>query len=336
MFYSFREDLRYAYSLGELRVRENKMLGQRDFSRLLSTANLEEMALILSEAGYKTPERAEEIFSNPDDFLSSNTAILYKRLKEIGHHPEIFNLFIIRYDFRNFGVLLKKEIAEGSLDDRVLKENFLINLGLQGLDKLQESFKKKNYEIYPENMAEIFSRIEKKIKKENPDKISQTLDREYFKLALEASSSNDFCRYIFNIFVDFANLESALRIKNIKRESKFGEFFIEGGKIAKNDFLEFLGGRLNLINLLSRYSYEKLFSPSPGEKEEALLGEKKLDDFLIEVLKEARFSFIGLEAVVAYLLVKELEMKNIRLILQGKKAGLTEEELRPDLRATYE
>ena len=337
MFYSFCEDLRYAYSIGEIKVRENRLLSQRDFNRLVSTVNAEEISAILNEAEYQTPDNAREISLNADRFLSINTGFLYKTVKKISYHPEIIDLFIVRYDFRNFGVLLKKKIAKDSFENRGISEKeTLADLGLRGLNNLKKAFKKKNYELYPDKVAEIFLRLEKETKRENLNKINQILDKEYFRLALEVSSSNDFCRYVFKILVDFTNLNNFLRLLNIKKDiSLLEQFYIDGGRIPKVDFMDFLNDRLNLSKLLSRYSYQRILSSSQGEKEDLPLIEKKLDDFLMDVLKETKFSFIGLESVIAYLLVKELEMKNIRLILQGKAVGLTQEKLVPYLRMTY-
>ena len=337
MFYSSSEDLRYAYSVGEIKVRENKLLFPHDLERLLSTVNPEEISAILTEAGYQTPSRAEETLLNTEDFLSFNLGALYKTVKNLSYHPEIIDLFVIRYDFRNFGVLLKNKMAPENFNDKGISESeVVVNLGLYGVAVLEDSFKKKNYELYPDKAAEVFLRVEKKTSSGNLNRISRVLDREYFRLAEEISSSNDFCRYIFRMFVDFANLDSCLRLKKLRKDiSSFEECFIEGGKISGADFVDLFNGSLDLAKLLSRYSYQKIFSGSGGEDESPDLLEKKIDDFLMNILRETKFSFIGLESLIAYLLVKELEVKNIRLILQGKNAGLTREELLPHLRMTY-
>ena len=337
MSYSSSEDLRYAYGVGEVKVRENELLFSHDFERLLFTANPEEVSAILTEAGYQTPSRAEEIFLNSENFLSFNLEVLYSTIKDLSYHPEIIDLFLIRYDFRNFGVLLKSKLLPENFNGKGISENeIVVNLGLYGKAGLRDSFKKKNYELYPDKVAEVFLRVEKETGGGNLNRISRILDREYFRLAGEISSSNDFCRYIFKMFIDFANLDSSLRLKKLRKDiSAFEEFFIEGGKIPGGDFIDFFNGSLNLARLLSRYSYQRIFSGNGGEEESAGLLEKKMDDFLMDVLRETKFSFIGLESLVAYLLVKELEIKNIRLVLQGKNAGLAKEELLPYLRMTY-
>jgi len=337
MFYSFCEDLRYAYSIGEIKMMQNKLLSNRDLDHLLTTTNAEEIHAILTEAGYQIPETVQEIFFNADKFLSLNLQYLYKTVKELSYHPEIMDLFIVRYDFRNFGVSLKEKLAKENFEDIEFSEKeILTDMGLNGLSNFKEAFKKKNYELYPEKVAEIFLRVEKETNRENINKINQVLDREYFHLALDVSDSNDFCRYIFRLIIDITNLNNSLRLLNIKKDVfSLEQVYIEGGRIPKSDLVDFFNSRLDLVKLLSRYSYEKILSSSQSEKENLALIEKKSDNFLMDILKETKFSFIGLESVIAYLLVKELEIKNVRLILQGKAAGLTKEELLPYLRMTY-
>ena len=126
MFYSSSEDLRYAYSVGEIKVRENKLLFPHDLERLLSTVNPEEISAILTEAGYQTPSRAEETLLNTEDFLSFNLGALYKTVKNLSYHPEIIDLFVIRYDFRNFGVLLKNKMAPENFNDKGISESEVV------------------------------------------------------------------------------------------------------------------------------------------------------------------------------------------------------------------
>ena len=65
------------------------------------------------------------------------------------------------------------------------------------------------------------------------------------------------------------------------------------------------------------------------QKEGLLYGmERLMDRFLQRHLDLARFQPFGLGAVWAYLMAKEREVRLIRLILVGKSAGLSEEQLR--------
>lgn len=63
--------------------------------------------------------------------------------------------------------------------------------------------------------------------------------------------------------------------------------------------------------------------------------EKECDDRLVEYLKEAKMFSFGVEPVIAFALAKEVEAKNLRVILFGKLAGMGADEIRPLLRKSY-
>jgi len=63
--------------------------------------------------------------------------------------------------------------------------------------------------------------------------------------------------------------------------------------------------------------------------------EKLSDDFITEYLRQSKRMPFGLDPLVGYLYAKEIEVKNIRLILVGKINGLPVEDIRERLRNVY-
>ena len=65
------------------------------------------------------------------------------------------------------------------------------------------------------------------------------------------------------------------------------------------------------------------------------LMEKMCDDRLMRYIKDAKYVPFGPEAAAAFLLAKESEIKNLRMILTGKIAGTPKEVISERLRETY-
>jgi V/A-type H+-transporting ATPase subunit C len=63
--------------------------------------------------------------------------------------------------------------------------------------------------------------------------------------------------------------------------------------------------------------------------------EKACDDFLIDYIVRAKYFPFGAEPLVSYILAKENEIKNLRLVLFGKKSGFSSEDIRRLLRNSY-
>jgi V/A-type H+-transporting ATPase subunit C len=60
--------------------------------------------------------------------------------------------------------------------------------------------------------------------------------------------------------------------------------------------------------------------------------EKALDEYVLRVVEDARFSSTAPENVLFYLWSKEMEAKNVRIILVGKASGADRDVLRGLLR----
>lgn len=63
--------------------------------------------------------------------------------------------------------------------------------------------------------------------------------------------------------------------------------------------------------------------------------EKACDDFLIRYIKEAKYFHFGIEPLISYILAKENEIKNLRIILIGKMNGFDRDYIRRALRRSY-
>ena len=63
--------------------------------------------------------------------------------------------------------------------------------------------------------------------------------------------------------------------------------------------------------------------------------EKEADNFWLQKAKAAKYVPFGAPVLVGYMIALEYEVKNIRIILAGKDAGLSAETIKERLRETY-
>lgn len=63
--------------------------------------------------------------------------------------------------------------------------------------------------------------------------------------------------------------------------------------------------------------------------------EKYVDDYLMDLIKETNSINYGAEVIFAYLIAKEVEIKNLRLVLVGKVNDLPFEFIKERLREVY-
>lgn len=63
--------------------------------------------------------------------------------------------------------------------------------------------------------------------------------------------------------------------------------------------------------------------------------EKLCDDMRMKYVKDARYVSFGIEPVCGFLIAKESEIKNLRMILTGMLAGTAKEVTKERLREAY-
>jgi V/A-type H+-transporting ATPase subunit C len=63
--------------------------------------------------------------------------------------------------------------------------------------------------------------------------------------------------------------------------------------------------------------------------------EKAADDYMMGYLKQTKMLTLGLEPLYSYLLVREYEIRSVRMIMVGKLYGIPEQRIRERLPVTF-
>jgi V/A-type H+-transporting ATPase subunit C len=71
------------------------------------------------------------------------------------------------------------------------------------------------------------------------------------------------------------------------------------------------------------------------KKESLTKWERACDDALMAVVRKARFFALGPEPVFGFIFAKEMETRNLRVILSGKQSSVPKEEISERLRDPY-
>ncbi len=355
------ENNNYASAVGRIRALENQMLKLTDFERLLELDNAKEVVEELDDTPYG------EYFSQIKDinefeiFLTEELRKTYKLIRELSLHPEITDLFFLRKDLHNLKVTLKNKYGDTA------NEEYLVDLGLLRLSELKEMVAKNDYTKFPNPMiARVINQAigqyeltgEKTL-------IDFVLDGGLYEISLDTAKKykNNFLEILFRLEIDTINLKTLVRFIVTKRDKRyFKDVLIHGGYLPYEFFLREIGdNEKNLAQQIKKERYGGLISPqrNTNDREKSIsflknyeklinLGitnwekersfsylEKLADDFLIEHLKKAKYISLGIEPLIGYLLAKEIEVKNIRMIIVAKIAELSSETVRKNLRETY-
>ncbi|NLM75190.1 MAG: V-type ATP synthase subunit C [Clostridiaceae bacterium] len=329
----------YAYATARVRAVEVRLMDDNKINRLLNMTDPQDAVKFLLESGYgadhtdsekKAAENIEVLF---DDELKNT----YNFLLEILPSPEPVYLFMRRYDYLNAKLILKAEFLGVNVLER------LSHLGTIEPEKLHEYITDRNFDELPEIFSEaIHESIEAFNLTRDPQVIDLILDKaSYQNMLSDAMRYEDpFLTKLVKKLIDTANIRIIIRTELLGQPEEFiKKALIEGGNFPVGGSQEFSGqNREKLLQILNEAGLEKLslklakaFENNHGISEI----EKILDDYVISYFKPSKFAILGLDPVIAYLFLKETEIKNLRLIITGMVNKIPAEAIRERLRMSY-
>jgi V/A-type H+-transporting ATPase subunit C len=137
--------------------------------------------------------------------------------------------------------------------------------------------------------------------------------------------------------IDLANIRTFLRVRRLGKDSSFlAQALLNGGLIPPARFQELFAQPVEALAAgLADTPYSRIAAEGARlAKDMAPLAglEKLADDYLTGIAKGARFIPLGPESLFAYILAKENEIRNVRIILAGKLNDVAAETIRERLR----
>lgn len=333
-------NFKYTYAVSRIRYLENELLPLAFFNRLIGAGSLAEIKKILGETVYGLKE-VEDFDVLWEDELKRTSNIL----KEILPGKRLKDFFAYSYDIFNVKILFKNKL----LAKRGSRKNWdvLIDMGTIPIDKIISIIENEQYvylPFYRKDGVYILMDLLDKLDKAELDTrfIDLYLDKLYFHFMLgEAKSLNEpFLVEYIKTLIDLTNITTFFRARLAARPKTFlVDVLIPGGFVDKDRLLEVYQDSLDSLLKLLYYSpygdmVEKAVAVFEQHRDISSV-EKLRDDYLIQFMKRARYVMFGIQPIVAFMVAKDMEVKNLRIIITGKQAGLSESILKERLRNVY-
>ena len=136
---------------------------------------------------------------------------------------------------------------------------------------------------------------------------------------------SEFCESYARLKIDLTNIKTLLRLR--MAESEDTKWFMPGGYISVDRYSQLIDAPLDSIEqALADTPFGQLVEASVAylKTENSFLAlERECEDFMMGFLKETRTIAAGPQPLIALLLMKEAEIRNMRMILSGKKNQLS-------------
>lgn len=320
-----------------LRVLEKRMLNSDSINRIVDAPNtLETLRLITqnSEYEFSSLKRTEDYETVLKDELKSTYDLLYK----ISAHREIVDIPAAKYEFHNLKVALKSKYL--NKDMSYLYAN-ITDMNLSDVDKFV--LEGGTGELLPEYIVKTVQEVLQSFEENgDPQEIDIIIDKCMFAYMLSICEKiqNEFITEYVRLSIDFYNIKAMLRVKNMQKGTRFlNKAFVQGGLTDTNFLLEHYDKSLDTLASVFYYKYfgDVLQKGMEDYSKTGNYGslEKLLDNCLIEYLKKSKYVAFGAEVLFAYLLSKENEMRQIRILVACKNNNIQVDVLKERLRDNY-
>lgn len=355
---------RYLYISGLVRALELKLLDRAQMNRLFEARQMEDVDRVLSEAGYPAGD-------GPEERLRAESIAILEWFMKMMPQSDYADVFLAFNDAHNLKLVLKKLLAiwiAGSRDDhpdmmQEKNEEKSLLPDFMGIDGLPPIGTDVRHALLPAAVepAVLYRQIAQHQPEGLPEWIYQAaveavrryliryelsdidlyLDQVAWREAHHLAKMTDnvfFCDYL-QIKTDLINLDMLIRARNLRMGSDIlKKALLPGGLIAEKEILPLYDQDEESILLIYRHTpystLVQLAQPDTKTGDKAEIG-RMSDNILMEKIREARQITSGPEIPLAFVLARQLEIKNIRVVLTCLRNGLPPARARELVRDSY-
>jgi len=311
------DDWRYVFQTAQVRVFEMQMLTRTALLDMANAESFEAAASLLSATEYALP-RAGKSFAEVDDILRARRQAVRELFADLMIDEPYVQLFRMRDDFANLRLAMRRTLTKKPLGtDYSPDGNF-------PPEQFAEVFEQENYNLFPDYMAAAAEQaVLAYYKDKDVRRIDYAIDsvQAKYNLTRARQLKSIFLLGLFRIQIDLTNIRTLVRLKFTESEQR--NVFIDGGFIGLERFERGLDlGYESLGPLFFVTPYYEVVQAGTGylaQNKSFLAVEQRCDAHLVGFLKSTIEVVAGPQPIIAYLLMKENEIRTVRLILTAKR-----------------
>lgn len=331
---------RYAFTSAYLKGEESRCVSADHVDWMMQKSTMQDVLEVIENTDIGDYLRGQPIktFDEADECLWKYLGECLKRLERFKPPSEIVHLanaYIKKYDILNIKIAVRTVLMEKSAPMALLgviyNQGYLEKLSsIKSVDEIAEIIVMCNLGDY----ASLIKDIKEK------DVISEAeirLDRMYYEGLLSALRRIDDGHLVtkaVGIIIDLENLQIVFRSVLGEKESMVTEFVLEGGYVlSANAVREFLSLKMSEITgRLEHTEYYQLaqeISKGFEKNGNITIINKLIDKLKFQLLKDLLSPrVLSSSNMLWYLILKEWEIRNVRLILKTLEDGIPPSEIK--------
>ncbi len=310
----------YAYACARVSALSKRLLDDTALKRMTEGSMGDALRILIDDRYGNLPDAGE---GDGEKMIERELIAMREEIKSLSPEPAITDLFLLQSDVMNLKTLIKARLLDQ-------KDVTWQAGGLYEREALEKAVSEQDYSLLPADMVPELTALEKRLATSvEPQLISIALDRAYLRHALKTTEKNKAFSHYFKAKADFDNVLTFLRVRamgggrGMLRDVLLVEggipfkAFYEGYDLSVEGFGKILESSVCRRPLAAALDH-MYGTGNIGEVEKAR------DNYLMSLIAAHRHDAMSLYPVVGYILAKEREAQNVRLILTVKRNGLNE------------
>lgn len=314
------DDWRYAFGTAKVRSLMIQMLSRAALLDLANAENYEQATDLLSSTEYALPAGSKNIGDLEETLLASR-ASARRLFSDLIADEALLEPLKTREDFANLRLGLRRKLT-----DRPIGLDYS-NDGSIPAEQFEEIFEVEDYSPLPYHIQEAIERaVLAYYSKKDVREIDYALDASYaeYKIRKALELKNIFILELFRMQIDLINIKTMLRLKFTESEQR--NVFYNGGYVEIERLKHGLDiGYEAIGHLFFATPYHHVVETGVSyltSKKSFLKLERNCEEHINGFLKLTDLITAGPQPLIAYLLMKEQEIRLIRLIMTAKKNNL--------------
>ncbi|MGC8778296.1 MAG: V-type ATPase subunit [Candidatus Caldatribacteriaceae bacterium] len=332
-----REDIGFAYLVGRVRALESGILSQRVLENILKAEDLDQALRVVAEIPYwgTVFQGSFHSLQAIDEALTSHYWGFVEDFSRYKIAQVLTRFFILGFDFNFLKLAIKSHLAKKPLEKSYpttldAKRVFRFFSG-EGGEFLPEPFERA--------VREAFAALESH--SSHIQLLEFVLDRFYlqevYQLAL--ASESQVLKNWFLAYVAFAHMRGVLRARCQGGKPEMVRLLYAPNPLVPQDaFMGLLNATSEKVSeMIADLGFQFILPAEPFRDDPYYVAEveKNVDNYLIRFARSFRSQTFGPEPVFGFLFAKGMDVKNLRIVLEGKYFGLPQEVLQNKVRECY-
>ncbi|WP_314064976.1 V-type ATPase subunit [uncultured Vagococcus sp.] len=320
-------DLLYNQINPIVRIEESRLLGSALFSKMLASQSFIEVKALLQGTPYAEFIEASDFDTKFDYYLRKEQARLLKKMYNLGPEKEVIEIYSLRYTYHNVKLLTKAAYSNQPLDQYFLDDGVYSLATIKSAIKNRRSSSVKG--LLMESIVEVHDYLDNY---DNLRAIDLIYDRYYLKQQRAVADQLNYPDLTKEViaFIDLTNISMVARgIRQGRNENFLLAGLSSSGSFSKRHLATFASKPLaDFIDFLMASDYKGVVAPlidSETQEINLQLLARERDNFLTKLYSTAHTQAFGPLPLLALLNAKDIEIRNIQLLLVGKKNHFSEE-----------